>query len=51
MALAVSGMNDVLKSQGYTQAAWWNHIPVGAWLLMAAVAICANLLVGYGERG
>ena len=24
MALAVSGMNDVLNSQGYTQAAWWN---------------------------
>ena len=27
MALAVSGMNDVLNSQGYTQAAWWNRIP------------------------
>lgn len=48
IALAVSGMNDVLNSQGYTQAAWWNRIPLGAWLLMAAVAICANLLVGYG---
>ena len=24
MALAVSGMNDVLNSQGYTQAAFWN---------------------------
>src|SRR5215510_1242841 len=24
VALAVSGMNDVLNSQGYTQAAWWN---------------------------
>jgi len=49
-ALAVSGMNDVLNSRGYTQAAWWNRIPVGAWLLMAAVAICSNLLVGYGMR-
>ncbi len=49
-ALVVSGMNDVLNSQGYTQAAWWNRIPVGAWLLMAAVAICSNLLVGYGMR-
>src|SRR5271155_726479 len=29
-ALAVAGMNDVLNSQGYTQAAWWNRIPVGA---------------------
>src|SRR5580692_12716791 len=25
-ALAVAGMNDVLNSQGYTQAAWWNRI-------------------------
>jgi hypothetical protein len=50
MALAVAGMNDVLNSQGYTQAAWWNRIPAGAWLLMAAVAICSNLLVGYAER-
>src|SRR5208283_3901735 len=48
LALAVSGMNDVLNSQGYTQAAWWNRIPVGAWCLMFAVAICSNLLVGYG---
>ena len=48
VALAVSGMNDVLNSQGYTQAAWWNRIPAGAWTLMAAIAICCNLLVGYG---
>jgi hypothetical protein len=51
VALAVSGMNDVLNSQGYTQAAWWNRIPVAAWGLMAAIAICSNLLLGYGERG
>jgi hypothetical protein len=36
VALAVSGMNDVLNSQGYTQAAWWNRIPVAAWGLMSA---------------
>ena len=47
LALAVSGMNDVLNSQGYTQAAWRNRIPVGAWSLMLALAICSNLLVGY----
>jgi hypothetical protein len=29
MALAVSGMNDVLSSQGNTQAGWWNRIPTG----------------------
>src|SRR5271166_459014 len=50
MALAVSGMNDVLNSQGYTQAAWWNRIPIAAWGLMIAIAICGNLLVGYGTR-
>ena len=48
LALTLSGMNDVLNSQGYTQAAWWNRIPIGAWGLMAVVAICSNLLVGYG---
>jgi len=50
VALAVSGMNDVLNSQGYTQAAWWNRIPTAAWGLMVAIAICCNLLVGYGSQ-
>jgi len=50
LALAVSGMNDVLNSRGYTQAAWWNRIPVAAWALMALVAVSCNLLLGYGDR-
>ena len=50
MALVVAGMNDVLNSQGYTQAAWWNRIPTAAWGLMMAIAICCNMLVGYGAR-
>jgi hypothetical protein len=49
-ALAITGMNDVLNSQGYTQAAWWNRIPIAAWSLMAAIAICCNLLIGYGAH-
>jgi hypothetical protein len=49
-ALAVSGMNDVLNSQGYTQAAWWNRIPFAAWGLMGLIAFACNLLLGYGER-
>jgi len=49
-ALAVAGMNDVLNSQGYTQAAWWNRIPVGAWCLMFGIALLSNFLVGYGAR-
>ena len=51
LGLAVAGMNDVLNSQGYTQAAWWNRIPPAAWGLMGSIAICCNLLVGYGEHG
>jgi len=51
MSLAVAGMNDVLNSQGYTQAAWWNRIPTAAWVLMAAISSGCNLLVGYGLRG
>jgi len=50
IALAVSGMNDVLNSQGYTQAAWWNRIPVAAWMLMELIAICCNLMIGYSGR-
>lgn len=50
VALAISGMNDVLNSQGYTQAAWWNRIPFPAWGLMVTIAFCCNLLIGYGAR-
>ena len=39
MALVVAGMNDVLNSQGYTQAAWWNRIPGSAWGLMGVIAL------------
>jgi hypothetical protein len=49
-ALAVSGMNDVLNSQGYTQAAWWNRIPTAAWGMMAAIAIVSNVLLGVGSH-
>jgi len=49
-ALTISGMNDVLNSQGYTQAAWWNRIPAAAWMLMGLIAISCNLLIGYSER-
>jgi len=50
IALAVSGMNDVLNSEGYTQAAWWNRIPIQAWLLMGAIAVCCNAMIGFGAR-
>jgi hypothetical protein len=50
VALAVEGMNDVLNAQSYTQAAWWNRIPVAAWAMMGLIAIACNILIGYGER-
>jgi hypothetical protein len=49
-ALVVTSINDVLNTQGYAQAAWWDRIPYAAWGLMTAMAMCANLLVGYGAR-
>jgi len=49
-ALAVSGMNDVLNSQGNTQAAWWNRIPDEAWALMGLIAILCNLMLGVSAR-
>ena len=50
ITLAVSGMNDVINARGYTQAAWWNRIPTAAWWLMTAIAVGANILVGFGAR-
>ena len=51
VALVVSGLNDVLNSQGYTQAAWWNRIPNSAWALMVMIAVFCSVLFGYGSRG
>jgi len=50
VALAVSGMNDVLNSQGYTQAAWWYRLPTEAWGLMFAIALFSTWVVGYGSH-
>jgi hypothetical protein len=50
-ALAASGMNEVLNSKEFTQAARWNRIPPAAWLLMLLIAALSNLLLGYGAQG
>jgi uncharacterized membrane protein len=50
-ALIVAGMNDVLNSQGYTQASWWNRIPMAAWALLVTISIFCNLLIGYHAHG
>jgi hypothetical protein len=49
MALVISGMNDVLNSQGYTQSAWWYRLPSAAWALMILIAVGCNVLIGYGS--
>jgi hypothetical protein len=50
-ALVVSGMNDVLNRQGYTQAAFLNRVPIAAWMLMFLIAIFCNFLVGFRAIG
>ena len=44
-------MNNVLNSQGYTQAAWWNRIPIAAWALLVLISVFCNLLIGYSVHG
>lgn len=49
-ALVVSGMNDVLNTQGYTQFSWWNRIPTTAWWFLVIIALASNLMVGLSTR-
>ncbi|MGB8478475.1 MAG: hypothetical protein WCE63_06495 [Acidobacteriaceae bacterium] len=46
--LVVSGMNDVIRSQAHAQGSWWNRIPNSAWVLMTIIAICSNMMIGFG---
>ena len=46
----VTGMNDVINRQGYTQAARWNRIPHPAWGMMAAIALISNFLIRFGQK-
>ncbi len=49
-ATVVTGMNDVINRQGYTQAARWKRIPEPAWALMIMIALFSSFLIGYGEK-
>lgn len=49
-ALVIGGMNDVLNSQGYTQAAWTNRLPFSAWVLMFLIALFSNGLMGCSKE-
>lgn len=48
--LAVVAMNDMLNARSSAEASWANRISLEAWTLMGAIAICGNLLIGYGAR-
>lgn len=50
-ALVVAGMNDVLNSQDYSEAARINHIPLGTWFLMVLIAMFGCIMQGYGTQG
>lgn len=50
IALVIASINDVISAQKKTQAGWRNQIPVAAWLLLGAIAVCCNLLIGYNTR-
>ncbi len=50
VALAAAGMNNVIDDRAYTQAAWWNRIPLAAWDLMISIALLCNFLVGYSAH-
>jgi hypothetical protein len=43
-------MNDVLNSEGYSQAARRNRIPILAWTLLITPSIFCNLMMGYGAH-
>jgi hypothetical protein len=50
-ALVVAGMNDVLNSQDYSEAALINRIPIGTWVLMLLIAMFGCAVQGYGAKG
>lgn len=49
-ALVASGMNDVLNSADYTEAAWLNRIPATAWWLMIVIGVGCNMTLGLGSK-
>ncbi|MBV8600768.1 MAG: hypothetical protein JO359_04290 [Candidatus Eremiobacteraeota bacterium] len=48
--LTVSGLNDVIDSQGFVEAAYRNRIPVAAWGMLLAISIFSSVLVPYNTK-
>lgn len=51
VALAVSGMVNVLDAEGYARAAWRHHIPIAAWTLLFVISIFCCALIGRATQG
>ena len=49
-ATILTGMNDVLNSQDYSEAALINRIPIEAWFLMILIALFGCIVQGYGSK-
>ena len=49
VSLAVSGMNEVIDSEGRSRGAWNNRLPDAVWGLLLFIAIGASLLFGIGR--
>ncbi|PWT84010.1 MAG: hypothetical protein C5B57_05630 [Blastocatellia bacterium] len=45
--LVVSGLNDIANSERSTRAAWENRIPFSAWILIAAISLGCNVMLGF----
>jgi hypothetical protein len=46
-ALVAAATNDVLNAQGYAQAASWDRVPLGAWVLLYVLGAVAMVMIGY----
>ena len=53
MALVLNGMNDVLNSQGYAQAAWWNRVPPRpcCWCSWSRLVAVSRWVMALGTSG
>lgn len=47
---AANSMTDAIDSEGYAQAAAWNRIPMGAWVLLYALGGVSMTMIGYRFR-
>jgi len=49
--LVLAGMNNVLDSKGYAEAAWRNRVPIAVWTFLGTISVFCNFLIGYSAHG